>query len=499
MTGKEKQTRVRVSEDQILDLFRTYSVLTADQIQALIGVKSPISIRNQIKRMCGSERVNPPLSSRNLARPWLGIHSNIAVFLTDLGAATLSNRYGIRVAAPRPTTLRANFVHGLAVSDIGVALHKSGIPFDVERKVSISEEGDEFIRPDVFCRHKNMRYLIELEQSRSEQALDERLLGRLRRWQKTFTSPEMEDVASDVIVLFSMKKDDQHTIASWMKALHLLEQELGSPAAFTVWAMELSDFLKSPSLDLRRFRKLQPSAHPDSALLAAERERFFDRQIATRISSPEMQAAFEKTAHFYEFYRGRLQSLARDPAERKQFLDHCDRLYALAQFGKWDGAVPWPAIALVRYWLEQPVFAAFRAELIDALERLKSSYGRGLYTAADSMERMVWDVLLRRFGFARGGPLSFHAQIGSGEWDRSPRSGLIPVFSISAPWLKMRERTEQAQATVRSLTWLVTLLVDFQGELGLARASKKAQSAMALDPVTPEEGGSWEESQEAGV
>ncbi len=203
----------------------------------------------------------------------------------------------------------------------------------------------------------------------------------------------------------------------------------------------------------------------------------------------EIQAAYAKAVDFFEFYRGRLQVLAYSNINRKLFLDTCDRLCEMTEIGRWDGVVPWPAIALVRYWLEQPVFLDFRADLIDALERLRYSYSRGINAAADSMEHMVWDVLLRRFGFARGGPLSFFAQIGSTERDRNPRSGLIPVFSILTPWKGIRETSEQAEITVRSLTWLVNLLVDFQGEIGLRRASKKAQSATILNPDDAHEEG----------
>lgn len=490
----DKQKRVRVSKDQILDLFQTFSVLTADQIGNLLGVNTLYSIRTQLNQM-SIQKEMPPISSRNIARPWVGTHSNLAFFLTEYGARIVSERHDIRVVAPKGTTLRKNFVHGLALTDIGIALNSLGAPFQIEKRVILNEDTDEFIRPDVLCLHDDKRHLIELEQSRSEQDLDVRLLGRLRRWQKAFTSPEMEDVSSDVIVLFSIKKDDKHTVAVWMKVLNQLQDELGGPAAFSVYALELSTFLKSPTLDLRKFRLLAPSDFPEAAMLASERERFFEREISTRIDAAGMQSALDKTKSFYINYRGKLQAITRTNTERCSFLDHVDQLYMMSEFGEYAGAVPWLGISLVRYWLEQPIYIAFRLELIDAIERLKSSYARGTNTAAETMERMVWTVLLRRFGFARGGPLTFLPQIGSNERDKNPRTGLIPVFSISTPWAGIRETEIAAETTCRSLTWLVDLLVDFQEELGLTRESKKAASVAALDPPNiVEEESSWEQS-----
>ncbi len=492
-----KEKRTHISADQILDLFRTFSVLTIDQIRDLIGVRTIYGIRNQVKRMCGSE--NPLLSSRNIARPWLGTHANLAVFLTDHGAGKLEEKYGVRIYAPRNTTLKANFVHGLALTDIGIALNKIGTRFSLERKVSINEDYGEFIRPDILCEHNNTFHLIELEQSRTDRELRERLLGRLRRWQKAFTSPETEGISPDIIVLFSIKKDDKYTIATWMQTLASLEQELGQPAAFTVWAMELSAFLKLPTLDLRRFRMLRPSDHPDAALLEAEFNRFFDQEIANRLSGLEMRAAFAQTLDYFRARRGEIQLLARSDEERKMSLDQFDQMYTMAaDRDEWSGKVPWLEISLVRTWLEQPIYKKLRIGLIDALEKLKSSYTRGsMNVAADALERMVWNVLLRQFDFARGGPLSFYAQIGSSEKDRTPRSGLLPVFSISTPWENIRWTEEEAERTCRALTWLVNLLLDFQEELNLVRASKKAQSTTVLEPINlPEEESSdtfWEE------
>lgn len=491
------EKRTHVSPEQILDLFATYSVLTADQIKDLIGARTIYGIRNQIKRMCGAE--NPLISSRNIARPWYNTHTNLAVFLTEHGAGKLQERLKSRIFAPQSTTLKTNFVHGMALSDIGVALHKEGLRFSLERRISIKEDCDEFIRPDILCEYNGKLYLIEVEQSRSEQELRGRLLGRLRRWQKTFTSPDMKGVSRDIIVLFSIKKDDQHTVATWMQTLNLLEQELGRPAAFTVWAMQLSEFLNAPTLDLRRFRMVQPSETPDSTLLEAEQNRFFDYEIANRLSESGMRLAFDQTTACFRVRRGEIQSLAYSDEERKMFLDQCDQMYTMAaEMDEWNGKVPWLEIFFVRRWLEQPIYAKLRGDLIESLEKLKSSYTRGsMNVSADALERMVWNVLLRRFGFAYGGPLLFHAQIGSSEKDRNPRSGLIPVFSISAPWENIRTTEEEAEKTCRSLTWLVNLLVNFQEELNLIRANKKAQSAAALDPINvPEEEPSdaiWEE------
>jgi hypothetical protein len=104
-----------------------------------------------------------------------------------------------------------------------------------------------------------------------------------------------------------------------------------------------------------------------------------------------------------------------------------------------------------------------------------------LYSAADALERLVWGVLLRQFGIGKNGPVSFYAQAGSSEKDKDRRSGLIPVFAISSPWSGVREDQDQADATVKALTWLVEMLIGYPTELGLTKENKKAQSSVHMN------------------
>ena len=484
--SKRRSPPQKVENDEILELVGMQGVATATQVQQWYGAKKDAGIRIRMKNM--SKADNPVLTHRNLPLPWHNSKPIAAAFLTDIGADVLNERHGTSIIAPSPATQLKNFVHGLGLVDIAIALKKMGIPFDLERRVDIDGADGEFIRPDVLCRVKDSRYLIEFEQTRSEQELSERLLGRLRRWQKIFKSPgaQYADVSSDVIVLFALKEmGDNYTATKWSESLYTLSQELGQPPAFSVWTMPLKDFLDNPTLDLRHFRLLPPSAHPDADALAAERERFFASQVAGLLSPADMLLAREAAHLFCQEYRGRLSQLQLTTLERRRFLDDCDAFYRMAYSAQdsayHNGSVPWIGIGVLRYWIEQPVFADFRIRLIDALEKLKSSYGRGLNSAADTLERLVWDTLLRQFGIGRDGPLSFYAQIGTTEKDKDRRNGLVPVFNISVPWAGIREDQEQAELTIQSLTWFVMMLVEYSVELGLTKANKKAQSSVVLN------------------
>jgi len=482
--SQRRSTPHTIDDDDILEVVGLQGVATALQVQQWYGAKKDRGIRNRMTKMC--RRNNPLLISRNMPLPWKSPYNIQSAFLTDIGATVLNERHGTSIIAPSPATQLKNFVHGLGLVEIALALRNMDIPFDLERRVDIDEE-EGFIRPDVLCRVNGTRYLIEFEQTRSEQELSERLLGRLHRWQKAFTSPGMEDVSTDVIVLFALKKlDDDYTLSMWSEALYKLSRDLQGLPAFSVWAMPINDFVETPTFDLRCFMPLYPSDHPDADGLAAERESFFSRQLGSILLPPDkIQSATESTYTYCHEYRGRLSPLQLSPAERKQFLDACDSFFNMAYSGRefeyHNGSIPWIGIGVLRYWIEQPVFADFRIRLIDALEKFKSSYGRGLNSAADALERLVWDTLLRQFGIGRDGPLSFYAQIGTTEKDKDRRSGLVPVFIISAPWAGIRENQDEADTTVQSLTWLVTMLMEYSVELGLTKDNKKAQSRIVLD------------------
>ena len=470
----------------ILEFVGLQGVATSAQGQQWFGLRYEKPIRDRMTKMSSGN--NPLLTHRNLPRPWASRYRVYSAFLTDAGAAVLNETNGTSILAPSQATQEKNFVHGLGIVDIALALKQMGLSCDMERRMDIPDDDDGgFIRPDILCHLDGSHMLIEFEQTRSEQKLSERLLGRLRRWQEIFTSPVMRDVLPDVIVLFAMKEsEDRYTTSTWSKVLYELSQELGGPPAFSVWSMSIADFLKNPTLDLRRYKRLVPSLYPDSDALADERERFFRAQAVSVPSLPGLQKAWQAAGSYHLDYRGRLTEMQLTISVRKAFLDCCDDLFSMVISGpessRWNnGGVPWIGIGVLRYWIEQPVFADFRIRLIDALEKFKSSYGRGLNSAADALERLVWDTLLRQFGIGRDGPLSFYAQIGTTEKDKDRRSGLVPVFIISAPWAGIRENQDEADTTVQSLTWLVTMLMEYSVELGLTKDNKKAQSRTVLD------------------
>ncbi len=493
MTGSPTaKNRVRVSQDDILDLFLDYKVLTLDQIQTLLGAPTQFSIRNQIKKLSGKN--NTTLVTRILGRPWTGPKNRFtAVFLGENGANALNLRYQKRIVATSPNTLSKNMIHSVGVVDIGIALKKVGLQFNIEHRLPVDEESSEYIRPDVICWANGISHMIEFEQTRAEHTLKDRILNRFRRWQKMLSDPENDSMSRDVFVLFSLDVEDKHTISKWMEALYALEEEIGTSSAFTVRIMNLADFLKSPTLTPAKFNSLIPSEHPETDLLAAARKQALDRVVATRIKPEDAQRTFDNAIAFWKEYRTYFLTLENSIATRKLFLDGCDRLYWMAslreQMPTSNASLPWGAINTLRRWLEEPVLSDFRVDLIDATERFKSSYSRGTAAAIDALDRLVWEVLLRKFDIGRGGSLSFRVQIGSdSKDDKHQRPGLIPVFSISLPWEKIRETEEDAEITCQALAWLVTLIMDFQTELGLTRTEKKTLSSVLLDPTAAQDG-----------
>jgi hypothetical protein len=433
-------------------------------------------------------RKNPALWSMNIRRPWItdGSGRPERVFvLTEVGALELSELTGEQVSAPSRKNQVRKFQHALALVDIANVLIKASIPYRIDRQMSVSES-DEYVRPDVeFILQGAQRHILELEQFRLKFDLQIQILNRMHRWQTLLTSQETDDICSDIIVLFSLNKKDNYSIAIWMSALDALIQQIKQAPAFTVWFMSFSDFMADPTFDLARYRRLEPSPKPQEGILKIERERVLADEIGRRISAQDCCVVNKKIEQYWLENRGQLQEMQTIFHPQEFFLNLCDRLYDMCLIANPRGygraAIPWLAIGMVRYWLEMTEFADLRERLVIAISEVRSFYSRGLSSAADSLERLVWEVLLKHFGFARGGPLVIFTNIGSSEKDKFHCSGLVPIVRIHRPWEGVRETEEAASKTEVALTWLIELLLHFQIELGLTKMNKRGKSSYVME------------------
>ncbi len=481
-------SNIKYSDDEFINLIGKRGVMAVKQIAEWLGSASTRGIEDRLKIMAKS--ANPLVVNRTIVRPWISKSPQTTYILTPFGADRYNEINHTSILSPDIDTLPENYVHSLGLIDIGFAFKKMGVPCTYESRTIIDNQTNEFIRPDVAFKFQgeDRVHVVELERSRSSKDLKTRLLGRLFRWQKAAMNAIIHP---DIMVLFSLDKGDNLMIAAWIDALNAFIEKSGDNPAFTVWYMDFAAFLKNPTLDLRRFNRFPVSTDPESFLLAAERERYFNQKRAEMFTPEDVDNTLKEAEDFYWGSRGRWLIIQSSDGVRRAFLDSCDSLHKLSINGCpsdfQTGSLPWLAINAIRFWLERPAYKDFRVGLIDAIREYKSSYGRGINTAANYLEKIIWESLLYKFDIGRDGPLSFRARLADDTTKQKNHTGIIPSFEIIAPWAG-RESQEDADRSARSLEWLVNMLMLYPTELGLTKENKKPQSSPALKfTPSPEE------------
>jgi hypothetical protein len=480
-----------------LDIFAWQGVATIGQVRAWYDVEEYIA-RNGLDRLLKEGL----LGSRFMGKTWKNQNnqkraSRIKLyFLTDFGARELSLRIAEQVTARTPTVLDQRYLHSLGIIDICVILKQMNLPFEVERRFNLDSEEEvedkrtiQHVKPDIAVLYKEARIFIEYEQSREKEHLLENLVKRMTRWQNLFSHTEPDTPNSNILVLFALADHDNYTLATWMKALDRMVDHLGDRPAFNVWYTDFSEFIQRKSLDLQNFTRLRADHKPQETFLGMERDQVFLYEQSRYIAEGATSPVLEKVKRFWQERQDFLQQREEMIYPQVFFLDLCDCLFENANGRmpgeKRDACLPWKGIGLVRYWLELAEFSVLRSLLIEALGAVKN-YHLGLAAAADVLERMIWDVLLRFFGIGRGGVLTFYVNIGNSDKDRDRSSGLVPVFKLEN-WGGVRETAEALRKTENALTWLVTMLVHYQAELGLLPSNKKQKPKIVLPLPTSHE------------
>ncbi len=455
--------------------------MTSAQMSEWLGFGKARGVEVRAKNM-RDEDGNPLVISRNITCPWRT--GRTTLILNTFGAIQYNKFFKTRIVAPDEHTRISNHIHAIGLIDIGLALKKLGIEFNLEYRVNITEDQKEYIRPDVFYKLGGRQYIIEFERSRELYNLHNRLVERFYRWQNMLRDASAGNVSSDIIVLFSLDPDDRDTLCIWMKALHTFIQEAGEQPAFNIWFMSLTNFLNDPTLDLDSYKRLIPSDTPVTVLLDAERERFFAHEAAVLLREVAIKKSFEAVENYWTYNNGRMLDLQSEESSRRAFLDVCDSIFKMAHWGRpadhHNGSIPWLGVNTLRFWLERPELSDLRIGLIDALREYNSAYARGVDVAAKSLERMVWTVFLHKFGIGKDGPLSFFAYTADPGDKDNGRGGIFPVFSIRQPWCG-RCDSEQMEATTLALGWLVDTLITYINELGLNKENKNPISTLVVE------------------
>jgi hypothetical protein len=308
--------------------------------------------------------------------------------------------------------------------------------------------------------------------------LENKILERMRRWQKILTKEQGNDqYFKEIFVLFNLEETDNYTLRIWAKAYETLYKELNTPPEFIVWYKPFKEFYAAPSFNLNEYTRLTMGDVHISTILTEEKK----KDIVRLTNRPvfDKAAIDQRMDDYFEENRESFHQLQKNDETQRFFFEEVERLHRMATSydddyqGLAQAATPYLSINLVRTWLECPDLIGLRAALVDAIANVQASYARGLNAAGASLERMIWNVLFRYFGFDRYGPLSCTVQIGSNDQGKDRSNDLIPTVSISTPWNGVCDDSNTGKEMEHALTWFINMLFRYNQELGLVKNRRK--------------------------
>jgi hypothetical protein len=471
-----------VSDEEILSTFKFQGMATTHQIAELLNINYQTATRLTKNIWLRETRLFNRTTAR---RPWnVGEKKNgapeVLYYLNEDGARVVSELTGDKLIAPSMVN-KKNVVHALALVDIVNICLKMGGTVRVNRRI-YSDEDDTYIRPDIELSPKSDRkYFIELEQSRVKLGLENKILDRMRRWQKILTEePGSGEYFNEIFVLFNLEESDNYTLAMWAKAYESLYKEINTPPAFIVWYKPFPDFYTAPSFHLNDYTRLQMGDVHLSRVLSEQTVK--DTKALLAQPKFDREAIDIRLKNYFLTNKNFLHQMRMNNGPQEFFFSEVLSLHKMATTfddeyrGFSRSALPYLGIGLVRTWLESPDLIDLRTFLIEALSSVQSSYTRGLNAAAAALERMIWNVLLRYFGFDRNGPLNCGVQIGSNEQGKERSNDLIPFVSISIPWEGVCNDVATGKEMELALTWFIDLLFRYTTELGLEKPRRKRHS-----------------------
>ena len=493
--------------EDLISIFQYQGVITIKQAHFLLNCNTDKrvaenTVRDTLNRYCGKNARfgNAIFWSGNAPkRTWIkengrsaGARENM-YSLREEGSALLYQYEGIDKKPPNDKNDK-NILHALALVDIAAVCVSMKLPCQINRQVNyIPKEqavekpeekkvGQKYIRPDIQLHNPNSQKttFIEYEQTRRGIDLFHMVVERMARWEEVFTGPEADTLCKEIIVLFGLDDDDNFTIETWMRALSVFEKRINHHAHFSLYQRDFKEFIEHPSFDVStdKYKRIEASDEPEQTLEQLEnQERTL--QAAEQICSALDGRASSLLIDSYAKESHALFEALQNASNRQTFFfSQVQKLHALShdieRTGYAEASKPWAGILLIQKWLEQSQLSKLRADLAESITTIYALSKKNQQSAAMAYEQMVWDVLLKFFNFASGGPLHFRVTACSAEsMDRV--YDLVPDIEISTPWNGVFEDKNEAEQCKEAIDWFITMIVRYQSEIGLLK-SKSARA-----------------------
>jgi DNA-binding MarR family transcriptional regulator len=265
-----------ILDEDILNIFRYQGMATSKQIADLLNIS--YTKANRVSKKLWEREAR--LINRTTEKRLWNVDTNRAgapeylYYLNEAGAQKVTELTGEKITAPS-MLIKKNIVHAIALVDIVNISIKMGGTVRVNRRIYGSEDAETYIRPDIEYSPKGeKKYFIEFEQSRVKMDLENKILERMRRWQKILTKEQGNDqYFKEIFVLFNLEETDNYTLRIWAKAYETLYKELNTPPEFIVWYKPFKEFYAAPSFNLNEYTRLTMGDVHISTILTEEKKK----------------------------------------------------------------------------------------------------------------------------------------------------------------------------------------------------------------------------------
>ena len=487
--------------ETLLKLFEHQGMATLNQAlrlcQESVGKKS---LNRQLNKLTlpSKDQFVPLLYTGRITRPWLlegAGPPEVYYCLTKTGNAKL-NKFVPKEEerkCPDPQALEKSRQHSLALVDIAIIIQEKNGQSIVNRSPEYKNEEDENknkekqLRPDIQYFYggeagKKFNQFIEFEHTRKQGNLDNIIFTRMKKWQDFLLTKGKDSFSKNILVLFYLDDNDTKTLRVWIKAYYMLIQESGGVPAINIYFQYFKDFFDSPNLSAKDHALLEACADPEGLEIQLKHAQDL-QEMANKILKPlYINLADQSTQSYFDAKGELLVAIQRSSARQEFFIDQVCKLHEKSmveyRVGYSASAIPWLSIELLRQWFEQPQLRDLHERLIIGLAEVKVGYTRGISAASDILDRVVWEYMLSFFNFAPGGPLDFRSTYGNEQENKHKTRGLIPVTTIKTiPWDGVCDE-EEAHKIEDAINWMISILIQYPGELGLRKYQKSFYSIL---------------------
>lgn len=458
----------------VLHPFRYVRMATALQIQQATNLPTPL-VKRALRAMLAVEDVPEPQESlmrsvdrqapdnpdvpvryvltkakRKLAHQVYDPEPMTVYLLGRVGAALLREMGLIPDLRPCKVISPSTLAHSLCILDVILCGQNADLTALLAEKELVNGAGLK-LRADVALPERAgkkvmMWHILDIEQAASER-IASRLERQVDRWQAFFAgAPAEVPVSSRLLLLFNIRLADRpETLAEWQNALAVVSARRGN-LPFELRYQLLADFLEMPEWEPANWvhlPKLLPEAKPI---------RPWQNPLDALPERADLRSLFKHTLF--------LHSLSRHDED------------PVSQY-----SVPVASLRALQAWLNTPELAETKTALRTTLSAL--SVLQSPIKVTTTLNRLVWDVLLRHFGVDRkhiGAQSELQIAVSGPDWSNSQApgygdyhvhaefSGTFLRFLVERKWVTSETGLNNLR---RALEWLLGAPYTYAYELGL--------------------------------